>query len=232
MADLTKIINMNYLTEAIDHEYERRNVSRSYLGLSTCGHPCHRYLWYTHYGYKQTPIKGRILRLFQLGNIVEEQSRKDFMNAGFSMCSEQKEVSFEYTIDKKMYKLVGHIDGIVAGLKESEKPHLWECKTCNQAGFNKLTKLNSYEQWNGKYKFQIHAYMLGLEIDRCLVTVYNKNDSNLYQERIKLDKDWIIKKLQVVFESIALSKPPERKCPRADWWEARFCDYKKICWRT
>ena len=231
MTDLTKIINQNYITETIDLEYERRNIKRSYLGLSECGHECKRYLWYvfnqkTVPGLDKAVPEGRILRLFQLGNILEEQTRADFMAAGFAMCSDQKEVRFDY----QGTTLKGHIDGVMTGLKESDQPHLWEFKTCNQAGFNKLLKLNSYEAWEKKYKFQIHAYALGLKLDRILVTVYNKNTSELYQERIRLDKDWIIKQLQEVFSSITLSDPPERLCPRADWWVAKFCPYQKVCW--
>ena len=228
MADLTKIINTNYLVKAIDTEYERRNIPRSYLGLSECGDKCQRVLWYKYNKIKATrKLDGRILRLFQLGNVLEEQMRKDLMDAGYAMCYDQKEISFEY----QGLKLTGHIDGIISNLQESNKPHLWECKTCNQTSFNKLLKLNSYEQWNEKYKFQVHAYMLGLELDRCLINVYNKNDSNIYTERIKLDKPWIINKLQVVFKTIGRETlPPTRTCPKLDWYEAKWCSYSKTCW--
>jgi len=154
------------------------------------------------------------------------------MNAGFAMCSDQAEVSFDYTDPEtaKKYVLVGHIDGIVSGLDESEKPHLWECKTAGDKAFKKLIKLNSYEAWNEKYKFQVHAYMLGMNLDRAIVTVYCKNDSNLYQERIKLNKDYILKGLEAVFRTIGLDSPPDRTCPRAEWWESKFCDYRESCW--
>jgi len=230
MADLTKIINSNYISERIDQDYEKKRDERGYLGLSACGHNCQRYLWYTHNNYPQTPISGRILRLFELGNILEESIRQDFMSAGFAMCSDQAEVKFDYIDEEKKYELVGHIDGVISGLDESEKPHLWECKTAGDKAFKKLIKLNSYEKWNEKYKFQIHAYMLGMNLDRALVTVYCKNDSNLYQERIKLNKDYILKGLEAVFKTIALSSPPERVCPRSDWYAAKWCDHRESCW--
>ncbi len=232
MADLTKLITQDYITERIDKEYERRRVPRTHLGLSECGHSCQRYLWYVYNNYPQKTIPGRILRLFELGNILEERIRQDFMNAGFPMCSDQAEVSFDYTdpITGKKYVLKGHIDGIVSGLNESEKPHLWECKTAGEKAFKKLIKLNSFEEWNPIYKFQVHAYMLGMGLDRALVTVYNKDNSHLYQERIKLDKDWIVKHLEIVFKTIGRNKPPARMCPRSDWWEAKFCNHRSNCW--
>lgn len=233
MSDLTKIINQDYITEKIDKEYEQRRIHRAHLGLSECGHPCQRALWYIYNNYPQEPIPGRILRLFQLGNILEAQIRNDLMAAGFAMSSDQTEVNFDYIDNKtdKKYILTGHIDGIISGLDESKKQHLWECKTASEKAFKKLLKLESYEEWNIKYKFQLHAYMLGMDLDRALVTVYNKNDSSLYQEIIKLDKDYIIKGLQAVASTIALTDPPPRMCPRDDWWEAKLCNYREACWR-
>lgn len=227
MSDLTKIINQDYITEDIDRHYESVNIERTHLGLSQCGKECQRELWYIHNGYPKEQIKGRILRLFQLGNILEDQIRQDFMGAGYGMHSDQKEISFKYN----GLKLVGHCDGIVTGLHESNKPHLWECKTAGDKAFKKLLKLRSYQGWNATYYGQIQIYMMGLKLDRSLVTVYNKNDSNVYQERISLDKDYAIKLLETVFKTISLDKPPPRKCPRANWFETNFCDYKKTCWR-
>ena len=225
-SDLTKIINLDYLTEDIDTFYEKSREERNYLGLSACGHKCQRLLWYVYNNYPQSSIPGQILRLFKLGDLIEEQLRDDFMKAGYSMASDQKEVFFEY----KGLILKGHIDGIIMGLKESDDPHLWECKTSNDKRFKQLVKLNSYQKWDEKYYFQIQAYMLGLGLTRALVTVYNKNDSSLYQERIKLDKDFIVKKLQTVFETIGSKKLPVRSCPRSDWWEAKWCSFQESCW--
>lgn len=232
MTNLTKIINQNYITEDIDRHYESVNVQRTHLGLSECGHPCQRFLWYVHNGYPRKSIGGRILRLFQLGNILEEQIRKDFMAAGFGMHSDQKEIFFEHTdpVTGQKYKLTGHCDGIVTGLQESDKPYLWECKTAGEKAFKQLLKCNSYEAWNIKYKAQIHAYMLGLKLDRALITVYNKNTSEMYQERIRLDRNYAVDLLQKVLKTIALADPPERLCPRGNWWEANFCPYQKTCW--
>jgi hypothetical protein len=124
--------------------------------------------------------------------------------------------------------LRGSIDGIVTGLIESGQPHLWECKTMNEKGFAKLLK-SGYEAYNEQYKAQVHAYMLGLKLNRAFITVYNKNTSEIYQERIALRRDWIIDKLADVFAAINMDHEPERACPRADWWEGRFCSFYERC---
>jgi len=227
MTNIAEILNNDSPGNVVEAWYEANNTPRIHLGLSQIGHKCKRYLWYCHHGYKQTEIKGRVLRLFNLGNIIEDSIVFDLRQAGYVVHSAQKEVHFEY----KGLRLVGHIDGIVDGLIESSQPHLLEIKSANEKSFKQLLKLGSYEKWNEKYKAQVHNYMLGLKLKRCLVIVENKNTSELYTERIRLDKNYIINALEVVFEAISMHSPPERSCPRADWYEAKWCGFWGECFK-
>ena len=226
MSDLTKVLPGTIAK--IERHYEETNEPRHRLGLSQAGHKCPRYLWYAHH---ETPAEqpgGRVLRLFQLGNILEAQTIKDLMDAGIAHYSCQKEVSFE---DGDI-KLVGHIDGIVQGLPESPKTkHLFEHKTCSSKKFKELIKKGSYKDWNEVYYWQVQFYMLGLGLNRAAVFVYNKDNSELYFERIKVDKPATAAKLIDVFNAIKSEDPPERVCPNAGWYEAKFCPYKKECFK-
>jgi len=223
MSNIAMEINKVNSVSAIPAYYESVNKTRGHLGLSQAGHKCPRWLWYKHNGYFEDPIEGRVLQLFQLGNLLEQQLFFDFASAGFSITHDQKEVSFH---DGEI-RLRGHIDGIITGLMESQQHHLYECKSMNDKGFKRLLK-NGYEAYNAQYKFQINAYALALELTNIFVVVYNKNDSTLYQERIKLKKEWIIEKLQDVFSAIS-GDIPDRACPRPDFWEAKWCNYYKEC---
>ena len=222
MTNIAEIIEST--VSKIDQEYEARFEQRRRLGLSQAGHKCPRFLWYKHKGYNEPVPDGRVLRLFELGNILEDQIAKDLTEAGFEITGQQSPVNF--TMDG--ITLTGSCDGIITGLVESKQPHLWECKTMGSKGFAKLLK-HGYEAYNEQYRFQIQAYMLGLELKNSFVTVYNKDTSALYQERIKLNKDWIVDKLQDVFVAIR-GDMPERACPRVDFWEAKWCPFYKECW--
>ena len=224
MVNVATEINRVSSSAAIDLHYESIREERSYLGLSQAGHKCPRFLWYVHNNFKQLPINGRVLRLFEMGNIIEQLMFDDFARAGFTIRDAQKEVSFH---DDDI-KLVGHTDGVISGLLESNQDHLWECKSMNDKGFKKLLK-HGYEANSEIYKFQVHAYALALGLKKIFVSVYNKNDSTLYQERIDLNTEWIVQKLQDVFWAIKQKTEPPRKCPRVDWWEVRFCNYRKEC---
>jgi hypothetical protein len=213
----------------IDRAYEEARKSRGYLGLSQAGHECKRHLWYEHNGYEGEPIEGRVLRLFQLGNLVEEQVVADLAMAGCLVYHQQREVVFT----QGDVKLVGHIDGIVIGLQESPNtPHLFECKSASKKKYDELLKAGSYEAWNTTYFWQIQFYLLGLGLKRAAVFVYCKDDSRLYMERIKLRRQETIDLLALVFESVTSPIEPDRLCPRADNYKAKWCKYKAHCFGT
>ena len=201
--------------------------SRRHLGLSECGHECERYLWYAHHGYAGSDPDGRMLRLFQLGNLIEDQAYLDLMGAGFNIHSRQRVVS----VTDGEIRLEGHIDGIIEGLLESKQPHLWECKSANDKSFQALKKAG-YEAWNPKYKAQIHVYMTLANLERCLVWVENKNDSTVHAERIKVNRKFAVKTLERCFNAIRMTDPPERLCPGMSYYKAKWCKFYEECFKT
>ena len=221
MVDLTNIITGP--GHEIDVWYEKNQTSRTWLGLSEIGHPCLRYLWYAHRGYPRPPLDGRTLRLFELGNVLEDVIVKDLGHAGYRVHSQQKEV----VIEDGDVRLTGHIDGIIE--RVTTEPHLLEIKTAGEKSFAALKKYGSYERWNPRYKGQVQIYMALLKLKRCLVVVYNKNTSELYTERIKSDMDYVSGRLVDVFSALRRNVPPDRTCPRADWFEAKFCGFYGEC---
>ncbi len=225
MSDLT-FINVYSPSLVIDADYEARYKSRSRLGLSEVGHECMRYLWYQHRGTPAIPPSGQTLRLFELGKLIERQHVADLMSAGYYVHSRQKELSMSWD----NITLTGHIDGVIERLMESDKSHLLEVKSAKDEEFKKCKKLG-YEAWHPSYAAQIQVYMLGMKLERCLIQVVNKNNSELYDERIKLKKSWAIETMRKVFVSIS-GNIPERTCPRADWYKAKWCKFYKTCFLT
>ena len=227
MADLS-ILSQSTPNRVVETWHEANYTPRSRLGLSEVGHKCNRYLWYVHHGYPALQPPGRMIRLFRLGEMIEEQVITDLLTAGFRIHSRQK----EKMIENDGIQLIGHIDGIIGGLLESSKPHLLEIKSSNSKRFNQLLKLNSYEMWSEKYKAQIHVYMLASKISRCLVWVENKDSSETYAERIKIDKSYALKVLEKTFNAISSVSTPPRACPKQDWFEVKMCKFRKICFAS
>jgi hypothetical protein len=225
MTDLTSIIVTDGIQAALDAYYESNDEQRKRLGLSEIGHPCHRYLWYRHHGYPTDPVKGSTLRLFKLGLIIEDHIVSDLRDAGYVVSDSQAGVALAFN----GITLYGHADGIIEGLPESSQKHLLEIKTASKKNFDQLKKKASYQDWNPKYKGQIQAYMLGLALKRALVVVYCKDTSEIYSERIRYDHQYALDLLSDVFTAIQATEPPERKCPKADYFEAKWCSFYKEC---
>ena len=225
MADLS-ILTQGAPNKIVEAWYEADYKPRHRLGISEVGHKCSRYLWYVHNDYPAVPPEGRLLRLFQLGNLIEDQVITDLLTAGFKIYGRQREKMLEFD----GIQIKGHCDGIIENLMESSKPHLLEIKSSNEKRFKKLVK-SGYEKWDEKYKAQGHVSMLGMGLKRCLVWVENKNDSTTYTERISLDKDYALKVLEKAFSAISSTIMPSRVCPKPDWFEAKWCKFYPVCFR-
>ncbi len=199
---LDQIVKTDQVQDTLDKAYEARFVQRVHLGLSEVGNPCQRHLWLAHRGLINKRPDGRILRLFELGNALEDVIVRDLQLAGYEVWAQQLEcrVSFGDVT------LLGHIDGRIKGLSESKQVHLLEIKTASKKSFDKIN--GDYCAWNEKYKAQVHAYMLATKLKQALVVVYCKDDSRIYSERIKIDKEWIVGKLADVFATINLAEEP------------------------
>ncbi len=208
---------VNSIVDMIEAKRAGENIPRQHLGLSEIGHKCPRWLWYAHHNTPSKPVEGRIIRLFWTGNIIEDAIISDLESIGIEVTDRQREVE----IVNGDIVLRGHIDGIVSG-------QLLEIKSTNEKYFKQLLKVG-YEKWNPKYKAQAHVYMVLCDLEECMVVVENKNDSNLYIETLKLDRDYVTKLLIDVFAAITPDTPPDRMCPDISWYESKCCKYQEVC---
>ena len=208
---------VNSIIDMIEAKRAGDNIPRQHLGLSEIGHKCPRWLWYAHHNTPSKPVEGRIIRLFRTGNIIEDAIISDLESIDIEVTDRQREVE----IVNGDIVLRGHIDGIVSG-------QLLEIKSTNEKYFKQLLKVG-YEKWNPKYKAQAHVYMVLCDLEECMVIVENKNDSNLYIETQKLDRDYVTKLLIDVFAAITPDTPPDRMCPDISWYESKYCKYQEFC---
>jgi hypothetical protein len=200
----------------------KNNEIRNYLGISQIGHSCDRYLWYKHKGIEETKPTDRTLMIFRLGNLIESDLVDILKKTDLPITKQQHQC----VIPLDNINLIGHIDGICTIDGEDL---LWECKTMNQKSFNTLLKVG-YDDYSVIYKAQLHAYMLCMELKKAIVTVYNKNDSSLYEEIVNLNKEYImdiIYRLNIILNS---SQNQRRECPLSNFWKAKMCGFKNICW--
>lgn len=221
-------VNKNITAGLIDawHEQHQDETPRPYMGISMLGHECPRYLWLMFRWAVREKFSGRMLRLFRTGQLKEDQFADDLKRIGCIVThtgKNQLTVSFGGWVK-------GHPDGIIeSGLPEAPKtPHIVEFKTHNDKSFEELKKKGVREakfmHWT-----QCQVYMLGRKLDRALYLAVNKNNEELYAERVKLERteaqDLVRRGEDIAVEPfmpMGLSKDPTfYKCKMCPCWS--FC---------
>jgi len=209
---------------AIDAYYESKEEGQRYhLGCSQIGHKCDRFLWYSFRWAFNEEFSGRMLRLFNEGHQFEPVIINDLRNIGVDIRSSQERVIFGGHVS-------GSVDGIIySGLPESpHKKHVAEFKTHSQKSFDSLVK-DGVIKSKPLHHIQMQTYMLGLKIDRAFYIAKNKNTSELYTERFKLDKELAQKAVDRAERITLLERKPEPMSADPTWYECSYCPAKGMC---
>ena len=202
------------------------NSPRHYLGYSQIGEKCVRFLQYYHRRAYTAKISRRIRRLFDFGHIMEQVFYADFDRIGISVQRVQEEIV------GYMGHWKGHIDGTGIGVPGAEKTvHLLECKTHNDASFQRLIKAGDVAISHPGHLHQATSYMGHLNLTRTLYLAYNKDDSSYWPQRISFDKD-LFEELEFKSRFVVNNEHlAQRLGPgKETWHECRFCDAKSICY--
>lgn len=194
---------------------ERR---RDYVGMSSLGHPCKRKLWIDYHSPIKPEFNGKTSRIFATGHSREAVIISDLRQAGYKIEGQQLEFSCHDG------RCLGHADGIIHGI--TKRPHLLEIKTSNTASFKSFQKHGI--AFNPTYESQMQLYMHFGCLERGLLVVECKENSDLYAERIYYDEkkavDLIQRAHDIIFDKVAPPKAEDNKrcwlCP----WRNNMCD--------
>ncbi len=196
--------------------------SRPYLGASGLGHSCERFLWYNFRWCFNAEITSRLQRLFTRGHLEEPKIITELNKIGIITYGDQR----EFTTGNGHIK--GHCDGFALRVPEAPKTeHLLEFKTVGSKSFAKLKK-EGLKLYSKVYWAQVHIYMGEFDTTRCLHISVNKDNDDMYIERIYYDKEHHIalmkKGLNILFSEMP---PPKEFGPT--WYECKWCNAKDIC---
>jgi len=195
---------------------------RPYLGASSIGHSCERFLWYSFRWCFQEDISERQARLFGRGHREEPVIIEMLKKVGIQFWGDQDEIVFAHGHCR------GHRDGVCLGVLEAPKtPHLAEFKTMNDANFKEVCKAGVKVSKPGYYA-QCQLYMKFFKLTRTLFVAINKNTDAAYFERLRYDADYATS-LERKGEDIILSEEPPSKRFEPTWYECRYCAANKIC---
>ena len=206
----------------MDAAHGRPMSRRSYMGGSSIGEECPREAYMKWRWIYPRLQDAKLFRVFDLGNSIEDDVA-DFLRTFKQYTLKTKDGPDQIGGTYFGGHLGWHIDGL---LDTQFSRHLWECKSANSRRFNALAKTGilsaiygadtdlGYSLWSPTYGAQVQFYMgalkeSGIDCDSALVTVYNKNTSDLYIEEVTPDPDAFEELQEQARWLLSLPAPPD-----------------------
>lgn len=236
MAKIPEQLQQSKLVEALFKAFYERAKEKDRrsngVGLSTLGDPCERNIWYNlRWASPIGDFEARMRRLFERGNQFEPEIVELLRSIGCTVYDTDPATGQQFRVEKWGGHLSGYLDGVVLGVPEAPKTwHTAEFKTHNAKSFREVRK-HGVKKAKPAHYAQMMAGM-GLcspRLERAVYIAENKDDSDLYSERIKFDGQEFIE-LELKAERIIFSDTaPERVSNSADKFPCMFCQHKALC---
>jgi len=234
MSDIAQHLPKQSKTVAALFDYHKKRgdsePQRGYLGASIIGHSCERYLWYCFRQCVKRDFSGRLYRLFETGDLEEARFVQELRAIGCTVHDVDPNTGEQFGVMTLGGHFLGHMDGYALGIPEAPKTwHVLEFKTHNDKSFAKLTK-EGVQTSKPQHYAQMQVYMHLTGMKRALYLARNKNDDDLYSERVRYDGLFAKSLMQRAERIINATQPPERIANRPDYYECQWCDAHDICW--
>ena len=167
------------------YEAARGDGFRDHLGASQIGKSCERALWYDFRWVTRSRFPGRILRLFETGELEEARLVRNLRATGATVLDVDPESGRQWRVDAHGGHFGGSLDAVAIGLKEAPKTwHVAEFKTHSAKSFRDLVAkgvaLSKPQHWA---QMQIYMHLTG--ITRALYVAVCKDTDDLHIERVR-----------------------------------------------
>jgi hypothetical protein len=217
---------VNLIYQAYENDADDGN--RPHLGASLIGRPCERQLWYTFRWVDSKKFSGRMLRLFETGQLAEARFVANLRRIGVQV--------HDVTPDGKQWRVTdlgghfgGSMDGAAVGLPEAPKTwHVLEFKTHGDKSFTELVK-KTVQAAKHEHYAQMQVYMGYTGMERALYMAVNKNTDELYAERVDFDPVEFTKLKIRAERVIRAAEPPMRISNDPSWFVCKMCDFHAHC---
>ena len=233
MAALPKSVS-DPVADAIYSHYKAvygSEPARPYLGASALGKSCSRQLWYGVRWAKPAEFPGRLYRVFQTGHLQEPRVVSDLRGIGCTVDEVDPKTGKQWSFSEEStgHHLAGNLDGQVTGVPGAPKvKHVLEVKTSSDKYF-KIMQKDGVEKAKPEHYAQMQLYMHWSQCTRALYFVVNKDNEEIYTERVEYSHDKahaLIDKANAIIDSAV---PPARLSEDPTWFECKFCDYQSMC---
>lgn len=216
---------------AIYFYHERKNDTwmPSSIPVSKLGGPCDRQLWYHYRHCGGHPFEGRMLRLFETGNLQEPRFTEELRGIGCEVLDVDVNTGKQFLVTWLDGHVRGYADAVVLGIPEAPKTwHLGEYKTHKAKSFRALVK-HGVRKHKPEHFTQMQVYMHLLVLTRAIYLAVNKDTDELYAERINYDEKHALEQLGRAKNVVESMVPPEQISDSSEFYQCKWCDYKKLC---
>ena len=223
-------VHANTTAAAILRHHETRvDRRRLHLGVSEIGGPCDRALWYSFRWASMRTYPGRVLRLFETGNLAEARFVKELRAIGCEIHAVDPETGRQHSFSAVGGHFGGSCDAVGRGMPEG--PKTWailEFKTHNAKSFGELVK-NGVKESKPEHWTQMQCYMGFAELDRALYLAVNKDNDDIHSEWIHYEAQAFEDAKARAARIIKADEPPTRISEDPAWFQCRFCPHAGVC---
>ena len=230
MPDISDAIDP--IVGSIYEQYEKRGKAepgRTYLGASIIGKECSRALWYDFRWCGAPDFDGRMYRLFQTGHLEEPRMVADLRGLGAEVFDVNPSNGRQFGFSDHGGHMKGHMDACARHLPTGgAKWHVLEFKTHSNKSFTDLKK-GGVKKSKPQHYDQMTWYMGQTGMDRALYLAKNKDNEELYSERIEFDKVRY-EQIQAKANYIIFSQePPPKLSDDPAYYVCKMCDHRAVC---
>ena len=219
--------------ELYEARRRQRLSDRPTMGGSDLGKECDRAVWYSFRWCTPDGFPGRILRLFETGNIYETRMIEELRDIGVELHTSWPPGSdgqIEFTALGG--HLTAHLDGIGRGFPEAPDAwHVWDAKSMADKKYKEFVN-KGLAVSHPQYIVQMMVYMHLSGVDRAVIEGTNKNTDEIHSERIRYSAREGDALLERASRIIASDNPPERISQDPAWYQCKFCDHHSTCHST
>lgn len=212
-----------------NYEKHSEDGLRKHLGASIIGRECERELWYAFRWASRQSFPGRILRLFETGQLEEDRLENNIRSTGATVYTKDPTTGRQFRVEAHGGHFGGSLDGCAVGLVEAPKSwHVLEFKSYNKRRFKQL-KENGVQKSDFVYYAQMQVYMGLTGMTRAAFFAWEKDTDEIYMERVEYDDEMFNDLLKKAERIIFTDSPPPRISQSPGFWKCKFCDHRDLC---
>jgi hypothetical protein len=177
----------------------------------------------------QAQHAGRLLRLFESGQLEEARLIKNLRAAGVAVMDIDPDTGRQWAVKACEGHFGGSADAIAIGILEAPKAHhVCEFKTHNAKSFAALQK-HGLEKSKPQHMAQVQVYMRLLGVERGFYLAVCKDTDQLYSERVRPDPVLAERLLAKAERIINAARPPAKLSEDPDYYICKWCDHRDLC---